>query len=72
MTPRIRRKNIRIDQVKLDRVMAILGARSEAEAIDHALDTVLLGHDIAESIGRARIGGSDRYFDDDALLAMDS
>ncbi|HEX2077715.1 MAG TPA: type II toxin-antitoxin system VapB family antitoxin [Longimicrobium sp.] len=39
--PTIRRKNLNIDQQKLDRVVTLLGARTETEAIDQALDLLL-------------------------------
>lgn len=37
----IRRKNLNIDQQKLDRVVALLGASTETEAVDQALDLLL-------------------------------
>jgi hypothetical protein len=39
--PAVRRKNLNIDQQKLDRVVALLGASTETEAIDRALDLLL-------------------------------
>jgi hypothetical protein len=38
--PDIRRKNLRIDQTKIDRAMRILGTRTETETIERALDLV--------------------------------
>jgi Arc/MetJ family transcription regulator len=38
--PDIRRKNLRIDQRKIDRAMRILGTRTETETIERALDLV--------------------------------
>lgn len=52
----IRRKNLNIDQSKLDRVKEILGARSETEAVDQALELLLLREDLIEGI--RRIAGS--------------
>jgi hypothetical protein len=40
--PTIRRKNLNIDQQKLDRVVALLGASTETEAIDQALELLLV------------------------------
>jgi Bacterial antitoxin of type II TA system, VapB len=37
----IRRKNLNIDQEKLDRAKKVLGAGTETEAVDLALDQVL-------------------------------
>ena len=39
-SPRRRRKNLILDQTKIDRAKAILGVPTETEAIDRALDTV--------------------------------
>jgi hypothetical protein len=61
---RRRRKSLRIDQEKLDRAVAVLGARSAAEAIDRALDLVLFGDDVLRGIERlAGTGGVENYFD---------
>ena len=54
--PDIRRKHVRVDQTKLDRVVEILGARSEADAIDQALSLLFFQDDLVEGINR--IGGS--------------
>ena len=48
--PRIRRKNLNIDQTKLDRVRELLGARSETEAIDQALDMLLFREELLAGI----------------------
>ena len=61
----IRRKNLNIDQAKLDRVVELLGARSETEAIDQALDDLLFRQELIDGIGRiAGTGGVENYFDD--------
>jgi hypothetical protein len=61
----IRRKNLNIDQEKLDRVVSILGARSETDAVDQALDMVLFRDEIIEGIERlAGTGGVENYFDE--------
>ena len=39
--PRLRRKNLILDQERIDRARAVLGAATETEAITRALDTVL-------------------------------
>jgi len=63
----IRRKNLNIDQAKLDRVKDLLGARSETEAIDQALDLLLLREELIEGIRRiAGTGGvRDVYGEDE-------
>lgn len=62
----IRRKNVNIDQVKLDRVRALLGSSSETEAIDQALDVLLFREELIAGV--AAIGGKggvvDAYEDD--------
>jgi hypothetical protein len=61
----IRRKNVNIDQEKLNRAVSILGARSETEAIDQALDLVLFRDEVIEGIERlAGTGGVENYFDE--------
>jgi len=61
----IRRKNLNIDQEKLDRAVSILGARSETDAVDQALDLVLFRDEVIEGIERlAGTGGVENYFDE--------
>ncbi len=47
---RIRRKNLNIDQDKLDRVVEILGANSETDAIDRLLDEALFRQELLASL----------------------
>jgi hypothetical protein len=54
--PDIRRKNVNIDQTKLDRVRKLLGSSSETEAIDQALDMLLFREEV--TAGLARLAGS--------------
>lgn len=59
----IRRKNLNIDQSKLDRVRDLLGAKTETEAIDRALDLVLFPDELIEGIRRiGGAGGVTNYF----------
>ena len=51
-----RRKNFRLDQAKLDRVKELLGAKSETDAVEQALDLVLFRREVME--GLRRIAGS--------------
>ena len=63
--PDIRRKNLNIDQGKLDRAVEILGARSETDAIDQALDLLVFREELLAGIDRiAGKGGVENYFDD--------
>ena len=60
---RIRRKNLNIDQHKLDRLVEILDAHSETEAIDRVIDEALLRHDLVEGVRRiAGKGELENYF----------
>jgi Arc/MetJ family transcription regulator len=53
----VRRKNVNIDQSKLDRVREILGAETETEAIDQAL-SLLLREELIQSVEKiAGTGG---------------
>jgi hypothetical protein len=62
--PAIRRKNLNIDQDKLDRAVEILGARSETDAIDQALDLLIFREELSAGIDRiAGKGGIENYFD---------
>jgi hypothetical protein len=57
------RKNMDMDAEKLSKAQAILGARSETEAVDMALDYVLLQGDVTEALDRlAALGGLDDVF----------
>ena len=48
--PKIRRKNVNIDQSKLDRVRKLLGSETETEAIDQALDMILFREEVVRGI----------------------
>jgi len=62
----IRRKNVNIDQAKLDKVREILGAASETEAIDQALSLLLLREELVEGVAKiAGTGGVTNYFEND-------
>jgi hypothetical protein len=63
---KVRRKNLNVDQTKLDRVKDALGAKTETEAIDQALSMVLLREELVEGIRRiAGSGGVENVFADD-------
>ncbi len=60
----IRRKNIDIDQIKLDRAVKLLGARSETEAIDQALEMLFFREALLASVDKiAGKGGVENYFE---------
>ena len=61
--PAIARKNMDMDVAKLDRVREVLGARTDTEAVDRALDYVLfLAEEFAALDELADLGGlSDPY-----------
>jgi hypothetical protein len=62
----IRRKNVNIDQWKLDRVKELLNADSETEAIDQALAMLLFREELLEGIEKiGGTGGVMNYFEDD-------
>ncbi len=63
---KIRRKNLNIDQAKLDRVRKLLGASTETEAVDQALSALLLREEVTAGIRRiAGTGGLRNVFEDD-------
>lgn len=51
-TPRRVRKNFRLTQAKLDRARRVLGADTETETIEQALDLVAFRHDVLEGVRR--------------------
>ena len=65
--PRIRRKNVNIDQAKLDRARRLLGTETETETIDQALDMILLREEMVRGIERiAGTGGVQNVFEGDS------
>lgn len=48
----IRRKNVRLDQRKLDTARKLLGAETETETIERALDLVVFRQDVLEGLRR--------------------
>jgi hypothetical protein len=51
------RKNVFVDQRKLDAVRSTLGVNTETEAIDLALDFVVFRHELARGIDAVRRAG---------------
>lgn len=52
------RKNLRIDQRKLDVARKALGVKTETEAVDAALDAIAFRREISEGVQRLRaVGG---------------
>ena len=51
------RKNVVMDQRKLDEARRTLGVETETEAIDQALDLVAFGQEVAKGIGAVRRSG---------------
>ena len=65
-TPDWKRKNLVIDQRKLDRAKAILHAPTETAAVDAALDLVTFRGEVLASIDRLRAtGGLAKIFDEE-------
>ncbi len=62
---KVARKNMDMDTVKLRRARALLGARTETETVDRALDLVIFQADLESAIdGLAAAGGlSEPYAD---------
>lgn len=65
--PKMRRKNLNIDQAKLDRVKDLLGVPTETEAVDRALSALLLRGELVAGVRRvAATGGVENVFQDDS------
>ena len=61
------RKNLRLDQEKLNRARRLLQARTETETVDRALDLVIFRQEAIQGLRRlAGRGGVRRAFEDDA------
>jgi hypothetical protein len=53
----LRHKHVQLDQRKLDRARRVLGARTETETLDRALDLVVTEPDIDRVLRAARRKG---------------
>lgn len=51
------RKNLHIDQRKLDVARKALGANSETETVDAALDAIAFRKELADGVRRLRLAG---------------
>jgi Arc/MetJ family transcription regulator len=51
------RKNLHIDQRKLDTARKVLGVKTETETVDAALDAIALREELTRGIRRARAAG---------------
>lgn len=49
MAPKVR-KNVRLDQEKLDRAREILGTRTETETIEQALDLIAFQREVRDGL----------------------
>ena len=59
------RKNVIMDQRKLDAARRALGVETETEAIDQALDLIAFGNEVAKGIAAVRRnGGVDDVLED--------
>jgi hypothetical protein len=63
MRANLKRTNYYLDENKIRRVRAILGAKTETEAIDTALNLVVFRKEILKSLGKvAGKGGVEKVF----------
>lgn len=63
MRTNLKRKNYYLDEVKIRRVRRILGAKTETEAIDAALNLVVFKREILKSLEKvAGKGGVQKIF----------
>jgi len=53
-TPSFRHKHVQLDQGKLNRARQILGAKTETEALERALDLVVSEAEIDTALKKAR------------------
>jgi hypothetical protein len=64
-SPSWKRKNMLMDQRKLDRARTILGVESETDAVDAALDLVVFRGEVLSGIDRLVAAGGLKGFDRD-------
>lgn len=63
MKRKLKRKTFNLDEKKIRRVQRILGAKTETDTIDTALDLVLLRTELLESLRKASAaGGVEKVF----------
>ena len=63
MKSALKRKNYYLDERKIRRARAILGARTETEAVDAALDLVVFRRPILKSLEKVAVkGGIEKIF----------
>lgn len=53
MKTAVKRKNYNLDEIKIKRVQKILGAKTETETLDKALDLIMFQTDLLESLKKA-------------------
>lgn len=53
-TTRVRHKHVQLDQGKLDRARRVLGARTETETLERALDLVVMEAEIDRALRAVR------------------
>lgn len=54
------RKNMQIDQRKLDAARSILGTATETDTVDAALDAIAFRHEVMSGVRRLRAAGGVR------------
>lgn len=68
---KVRRKNLNIDQAKLDRARRILGVRTETEAVDQALSMLLFREELVQGIRDiGGMGGVENYFNGGSSIIL--
>jgi len=56
-TPVLQHKHVQLDQEKLDRAKRVLGAKTETEALNRALDVVVSEAEVDTALKKARRRG---------------
>jgi len=56
-TPVLQHKHVQLDQEKLDRAKRVLGAKTETEALNRALDVVVSEAEVDAALKKARRRG---------------
>lgn len=63
------RKNMRLDQAKLDRAKRILGTKTETETVNQALDLIAFRQEVLDGVRRMAGSNSFRDVPEDDVFA---
>ena len=72
MKTAVKRKNYNLDEIKIKRAQKILGAKTETETLDKALDLIMFQTDLLESLKRCLARANSKGYNVLAKYIIDS